>query len=116
MSKIPEGVARDFMIQQNLKPLEPYPGNHKPWKCECLKCGRQVTPHYSSVQQGRNGCAYCARRKVDPTDALKVMHNAKLGPLAQSVEQRTFNPWVDGSSPSGPTCLCDQKSRFLLTA
>ena len=27
------------------------------------------------------------------------------GPLAQSVEQRTFNPWVDGSSPSGPTTL-----------
>jgi len=26
-----------------------------------------------------------------------------LGPIAQSVEQRTFNPWVDGSSPSGPT-------------
>jgi hypothetical protein len=25
------------------------------------------------------------------------------GPLAQLVEQRTFNPWVDGSSPSGPT-------------
>jgi hypothetical protein len=27
----------------------------------------------------------------------------KVGPIAQSVEQRTFNPWVDGSSPSGPT-------------
>ncbi len=27
-----------------------------------------------------------------------------MGPIAQSVEQRTFNPWVDGSSPSGPTC------------
>jgi hypothetical protein len=27
----------------------------------------------------------------------------KVGPLAQLVEQRTFNPWVDGSSPSGPT-------------
>ncbi len=26
-----------------------------------------------------------------------------MGPIAQSVEQRTFNPWVDGSSPSGPT-------------
>jgi hypothetical protein len=26
-----------------------------------------------------------------------------VGPIAQSVEQRTFNPWVDGSSPSGPT-------------
>jgi len=28
-----------------------------------------------------------------------------VGPIAQSVEQRTFNPWVDGSSPSGPTIL-----------
>jgi UDP-glucose 4-epimerase len=28
-----------------------------------------------------------------------------LGPIAQLVEQRTFNPWVDGSSPSGPTSI-----------
>ena len=28
---------------------------------------------------------------------------SQVGPIAQSVEQRTFNPWVDGSSPSGPT-------------
>jgi hypothetical protein len=27
------------------------------------------------------------------------------GPLAQSVEQRTFNPWVVGSIPTGPTLL-----------
>jgi hypothetical protein len=26
-----------------------------------------------------------------------------LGPLAQLVEHRTFNPWVVGSSPTGPT-------------
>ena len=26
-----------------------------------------------------------------------------IGPLAQSVEQRTFNPWVVGSIPTGPT-------------
>ena len=26
-----------------------------------------------------------------------------MGPLAQSVEQRTFNPWVVGSIPTGPT-------------
>ena len=30
---------------------------------------------------------------------------AAVGPIAQSVEQRTFNPWVDGSSPSGPTVI-----------
>ena len=27
------------------------------------------------------------------------------GPLAQSVEQRTFNPWVVGSIPTGPTTV-----------
>ena len=27
----------------------------------------------------------------------------KLGPLAQLAEQRTFNPWVVGSIPTGPT-------------
>ena len=28
-----------------------------------------------------------------------------LGPLAQSVEQQTFNLWVVGSIPTGPTKL-----------
>ncbi len=32
-------------------------------------------------------------------------YNLSYGPIAQLVEQRTFNPWVEGSSPSGPTCL-----------
>src|SRR6478735_9371097 len=27
----------------------------------------------------------------------------RQGPLAQLVEHRTFNPWVVGSSPTGPT-------------
>jgi hypothetical protein len=40
-----------------------------------------------------------------------------VGPIAQSVEQRTFNPWVDGSSPSGPTgflFLNDLNSRLIM--
>ena len=42
--------------------------------------------------------------KVDWTPIpLPLAGNAAVGPIAQSVEQRTFNPWVDGSSPSGPT-------------
>jgi hypothetical protein len=45
-----------------------------------------------------------------------------VGPLAQSVEQRTFNPWVVGSIPTGPTKKikldklvkpCAQKSRAI---
>ena len=34
---------------------------------------------------------------------FEVASKFVVGPIAQSVEQRTFNPWVDGSSPSGPT-------------
>ena len=34
---------------------------------------------------------------------FKIQACSAVGPIAQSVEQRTFNPWVDGSSPSGPT-------------
>ena len=37
-----------------------------------------------------------------------------LGPIAQSVEQRTFNPWVDGSSPSGPTFQFTQPMNSVL--
>jgi len=37
------------------------------------------------------------------------------GPLAQLVEQRTFNPWVVGSSPTGPTLNYLPKSSFFLS-
>ncbi len=42
---------------------------------------------------------------------LRFADISVVGPIAQSVEQRTFNPWVDGSSPSGPTFSGDPVSR-----
>src|SRR5690606_37437882 len=38
-----------------------------------------------------------------PDGGARQGHYADPGPLAQSVEQRTFNPWVVGSGPTGPT-------------
>ena len=38
------------------------------------------------------------------------------GPLAQSVEQRTFNPWVVGSIPTGPTNYASAVTYPLLTS
>ena len=35
-----------------------------------------------------------------------------MGPLAQSVEQQTFNLWVVGSIPTGPTFLSRLTSIF----
>ena len=40
-----------------------------------------------------------------PSPLSLIIPEYAVGPIAQSVEQRTFNPWVDGSSPSGPTIL-----------
>jgi hypothetical protein len=37
----------------------------------------------------------------------------QLGPLAQSVEQRTFNPWVVGSIPTGPTLEYRKTEQFF---
>ncbi len=43
------------------------------------------------------------RMKLLESTKIEELPKGKVGPLAQLVEQRTFNPWVDGSSPSGPT-------------
>jgi hypothetical protein len=34
---------------------------------------------------------------------VRIIHNNREGPLAQRLVQRTHNPLVDGSNPSGPT-------------
>ena len=81
MPRKTESQFVECMFQNELNPLVPYPGSHSPWKCECLKCGREVSPHYSSVKQGRKGCAYCSGKKVDPSDAEQTMLLANLKPL-----------------------------------
>jgi O-antigen ligase len=40
------------------------------------------------------------------------LFNFRIGPLAQSVEQRTFNPWVVGSIPTGPTITPPRQREF----
>jgi recombinational DNA repair protein (RecF pathway) len=70
-----------LMFDQQLEPLVPYPGGNKKWKCRCLKCTREVSPTYSAVKSGQQGCAYCARKKVDPEEAFEFMQSRGLTPL-----------------------------------
>ena len=74
-------MAEIFMLQKGLRPLEPFKNVDEPWKCKCLKCGKNVAPRLSGLQQGRGGCAYCAGIKLDPEDAVNVMLAADLTPL-----------------------------------
>jgi len=55
----PKKISR-IMNKAKLRPLAPYTGGHKRWKCECLKCGEIVYPEFNSVLRGQGGCIYCA--------------------------------------------------------
>ncbi len=79
--RLKEQDAIDLMLQNNLKPLEKYQDSKYPWKCRCLKCGKIVKPTYSSIQQKKGGCTYCAGNKVDPKQAERYMKKAGLQPL-----------------------------------
>jgi hypothetical protein len=79
--KIDEIDAINVMIKAGLKPLDPYKNSATKWKCRCQKCKRIVRPTYSSIQQGQGGCEYCAGKKVDPKEVIKLMARAQLKPL-----------------------------------
>lgn len=88
---VEESEARLVMQSAGLEPLEPYPGAFRKWLCVHVPCGRRVTPVFNSVRQGQGGCAYCARRLVDPDLALSVMRAAGLEP--QEAFPGSAKPW-----------------------
>jgi hypothetical protein len=65
----------------NLKPIADYPGAQKPWLSKCLTCGSEVTPSYTSVQQGRGGCVFCAGNRITIDQVLNAMKDAGYEPL-----------------------------------
>ena len=91
------------MLKNGAKPLEPYPGARINWSCECLKCGRKISPDYSSVINiGANPCGYCAGKRVDPKTAFAAMVNANLTPLEVYVKAR--KPW---------RCICNTCKKLV---
>jgi recombinational DNA repair protein (RecF pathway) len=83
--------AIKLMRKAKLEPLIPYPGSQKPWRCKCLRCGREVSPAYTTVQGGQKGCVYCGGKKVDPQEAFNFMVSKGLQPLEKY--KRADGPW-----------------------
>ena len=77
---IPE-EAVEVMKKLGIKPLVPYPGAKKLWKCRCLVCKKIIYPNYSSSANRDSGCAYCTGNRVDAKDAKKLMIINNLKPL-----------------------------------
>jgi hypothetical protein len=83
--------AISIMLEAKLEPLVPYPGSQRPWKCKCLRCGRDVAPALTGIQRGQKGCVYCGGKKVDPDEAFSLMLASGLTPL--ETYERADKPW-----------------------
>jgi hypothetical protein len=68
------------MREAGFEPMEPYPGQQKPWRCTCTTCDHEVTLYLSNIIAGQ-GCRWCSRKAVDPDAAAELMRAAGLEPL-----------------------------------
>ena len=89
--RIDDSDAISVMEHAGLKPLEPFPGRVKPWRCLHVECGREVKPLYSTVQSGNGGCVYCSGGRIHPDDATKLFRNAGFEPIEPF--PGTEKPW-----------------------
>jgi hypothetical protein len=73
--------AEKFFRANGLDPIGKFPGPNRPWKAVHKKCGRNVSPRWANIQQGGNGCAYCAGNKVDMKEVKALLKRLELKPL-----------------------------------
>lgn len=73
--------AAEIMLSRGLRPLEQYKKGNSKWRCECLTCGKIVTPTYATIRSGNGGCIYCAGMFIEPDKAVALMESVNLKPL-----------------------------------
>lgn len=84
-----EAVA--IMLKNGLQPLEKYVNALTAWKAKCLKCGHIVSPKLGAINGGQGPCIYCAGKKMDPSQARKIMLASNFKPQEPFVSAR--KPW-----------------------
>jgi hypothetical protein len=95
--KISDQEASAVMLQNGFKPLEPYPGSQKKWRCKCTTCGNEVRVLRNTVATNGTGCKYCWEQRrgqalrVSESSAIAVMRAAGFEP--QDPYMRSGDPW-----------------------
>lgn len=79
--KISSKVAEQIMLKVGLTPLELYVNSHYKWKSKCNRCNEINFRSLKSVKKHKNGCVYCAGKKVNPDKAVQWMRDNELEPL-----------------------------------
>lgn len=93
---ISEAAAKKMFLSNSLKPLVPYVNSMTPWKSQCLKCKKIVSPNYNKVRLRGHQCGYCAGTLVDPKDAVKLMSEFGFKPIV---------PYPGSNLPWDSRCL-----------
>lgn len=97
--RLTEAEAVQEFRDAGLLPLEPYPGRiTRPWRAQCEKCGRAVSPQIQTIRRAKNACRFCARdaggetvRMRQVAEAVETMRAAGLEPLEDFEKHRA--PW-----------------------
>lgn len=95
--KMTDEEASIVMLENGFKPLEPYPGSQKKWRCKCTTCGNEIMVLRNTVATNGTGCKHCWEQRrgktlrVSETDAIAVMRAAGLEP--QDPYVRSGDPW-----------------------
>ena len=87
--------AIELMKKAGFKTIAPFPGGNKPWKSQCLTCKKIFSPSFTNIKMG-HGCKYCAKRAVDPKDAVAAMKKRGF---------RTLEPFPGAVKPWLVRCL-----------
>jgi hypothetical protein len=86
------------MIHAELRPLEPYPGHNKRWRCQCLRCEQEVAPRLGHIRRGRGGCQACGvldgglKQRTPPDIAEAQLRAAGFEPI-EPYPGLASSPW-----------------------
>lgn len=95
-------VADAEFYRHGLEPLEPYKTSNTPRRCRCITCGRTIVAKHRHVRLAkRQGCRYCLRLRVDPSDAIQRMTDNGFTPHGPYPGSQT--PWLSTCATTGET-------------
>jgi hypothetical protein len=77
----PEAKAIVDFRAADLEPLEPYVNVMTPWRSQCRRCGREVSPLLNNIRSGQGACRWCSGKRVDAEAAVALMRAESLEPL-----------------------------------
>jgi hypothetical protein len=101
-----EEEARAEAISCGLTPDAdtPYPGNKKPWKGTCHKCGKSVSPRLHSIRKGGGACVHCAgNARHTEEEARAIAFDNGYTPDADAPYPGNKKPWKGTCNTCGET-------------